>query len=316
MYAPPRTHVLEDSDDETKTDTKPLVGKDEEAGTSKPASASFVASDVNGMASAGSLFGSGFGSSTTAAAPRAGTSSPGDTDLHAKKPKLKKTGWIFSAAYYQQFFDVDAEDVSRRTTFVLLTPWRNTFHDLLEDTPDLYGPVWMCATLVFLIAMGGQYASYLSEGDARKKAEWNFDAHALVTSAGVIYGYTFVTPVLVFLSLRCVGGVVTTTSAPVVTSAPESKPISLVAILCAYGYSLACFIPASALSVFPSEASRWVCFSAATLAGAVFLVANVGKPLSKDAKGGVAFQTPFCGAIVGAHVLFGVLVKLWFFTHF
>jgi hypothetical protein len=70
------------------------------------------------------------------------------------------------------------------------------------------------------------------------------------------------------------------------------------------------------VSVTPSESIRVFAFGLATVAGATFLLNNAARPLSKDAKGGVAFQTPFCGSVVGMHVLFGIVVKLWFFTHF
>ena len=66
----------------------------------------------------------------------------------------------------------------------------------------------------------------------------------------------------------------------------------------------------------PSELFRWVAFVFAAAAGATFLLVNAARPLSKDAKGGVAFQTPFCACVVGGHILFGMVVKLWFFTHF
>ena len=229
-------------------------------------------------------------------------SDPNETE---KKRKLKKTSWVFSAAYYQQFFDVDTDDVLRRARHALLTPWHGGFQSVYDDTPDLYGPFWVCATLVFVIAMGGQYASYLS-GDAAKRASWNFDAHAVAASAFATYGYVFLVPALVYVALRCVANV-----------APGGdQNLSLIGLVCTYGYGCAAFVPASVASVVPSELFRVVAFALAAVAGATFLLVNAARPLSKDAKGGIAFQTPFCACVVGGHILFGVGVKLWFFTHF
>ena len=304
-YAPPPTHVLEDTDEDEQagsknTDAKPLL-TEEEAGPSKPALA-FAAGGATGLASVGAMFAGGAGPSTTSPETVPFASDPNETE---KKRKLKKTSWVFSAAYYQQFFDVDTDDVLRRARHALLTPWHGGFQSVYDDTPDLYGPFWVCATLVFVIAMGGQYASYLS-GDAAKRASWNFDAHAVAASAFATYGYVFLVPALVYVALRCVANI-----------APGGdQNLSLIGLVCTYGYGCAAFVPASVASVVPSELFRAVAFALAAVAGATFLLVNAARPLSKDAKGGIAFQTPFCACVVGGHILFGVVVKLWFFTHF
>jgi len=304
-YAPPPTHVLEDTDEDEQagsknTDAKPLL-TEEEAGPSKPA-LPFAAGGATGLASVGAMFAGGTGPSTTSPETVPFASDPNETE---KKRKLKKTSWVFSAAYYQQFFDVDTDDVLRRARHALLTPWHGGFQSVYDDTPDLYGPFWVCATLVFVIAMGGQYASYLS-GDAAKRASWNFDAHAVAASAFATYGYVFLVPALVYVALRCVANV-----------APGGdQNLSLIGLVCTYGYGCAAFVPASVASVVPSELFRVVAFALAAVAGATFLLVNAARPLSKDAKGGIAFQTPFCACVVGGHILFGVGVKLWFFTHF
>lgn len=305
-YAPPPTHVLEDTDEDEQagsknTDAKPLL-TEEEAGPSKPALA-FAAGGATGLASVGAMFAGGTGPTTTSPETTPFASDPNEND--PKKRKLKKTSWVFSAAYYQQFFDVDTDDVLRRARHALLTPWHGGFQSVYDDTPDLYGPFWVCATLVFVIAMGGQYASYLS-GDAAKRASWNFDARAVAASAFATYGYVFLVPALVYLALRCVANV----------TPGGDQNLSLIGLVCTYGYGCAAFVPASVASVVPSELFRWVAFVLAAAAGATFLLVNAARPLSKDAKGGVAFQTPFCASVVGGHILFGMVVKLWFFTHF
>jgi len=300
-YAPPPTHVLEDTDEDEEagsknTDAKPLLTKEETA-SSKPA-LPFAAGGATGLASVGSM---STGGGVSEPSPPPFASDPaGETE---KRQKLKKTSWVFSAAYYQQFFDVDTDDVLARARHALLTPWRGGFQTLYDDTPDLYGPFWVCATLVFLIAMGGQYASYLS-GDENKRASWNFDARDVATSAATTYGYAFIVPFVLYWVVRCFANV------------PTENRLSLIGLVCTYGYACVPFVPASLVSVTPSESIRVFAFVLATVAGGTFLLNNAARPLSKDAKGGVAFQTPFCGSVVGMHVLFGIVVKLWFFTHF
>ena len=301
-YAPPPTHALEDTDENDEagsknTDAKPLL-TEEKAGASKPA-LPFAASGASSLASVGATFAGG---SASAPPPPPLASDPLETE---KKPKLKKTSWVFSAAYYQQFFDVDADDVLRRAKHALLTPWHGGFQALYDDTPDLYGPFWVCATLVFVIAMGGQYASYLS-GNAERRARWNFDPHVVAASAAATYGYVFFVPIVAYFCLRCVANV----------RPGGEQNLSLIGLVCTYGYACFSFVPAGVVSVVPSESARWFAFALAAATGATFLLVNAARPLSRDASEGVAFQTPFCACVVGGHVLFAVVVKLWFFTHF
>ena len=304
-YAPPPTHVLEDTDADDEggsknTDAKPLLTT-EEIGPSKPA-LPFAAGGATGLASVGAMFAGGGASAPSAAPPPPLASDPLET---TKREKLKKTSWVFSAAYYQQFFDVDADDVLRRAKHALLTPWHGGFQALYDDTPDLYGPFWVCATLVFVIAMGGQYASYLS-GNAERRARWNFDPHVVAASAAATYGYVFFVPIVAYFCLRCVANV----------RPGGEQNLSLIGLVCTYGYACFSFVPAGVVSVVPSESARWFAFALAAATGATFLLVNAARPLSRDASEGVAFQTPFCACVVGGHVLFAVVVKLWFFTHF
>ena len=70
--------------------------------------------------------------------------------------------WIFSFKYYQKYFDVDTADVLRRIkkgTYGALGG--ALFLDDVKEKPDLYGAFWGCATLVFVVAMGGNFAEYL-----------------------------------------------------------------------------------------------------------------------------------------------------------
>lgn len=314
-YAPPVTKKpLLESDDESGdddvTDT-PLLGT--EIKSNPPVSNPFLPGGATGLASLSSTMKSSSSSASvserTASGGSGGATIPTTTGASDGTPKnqTKKTGWIFSLNFYQQFFDVDTSDVLARARSASLTPWQSVWTDSHEvDTnPDLYGPFWTCATLVFLIATGGEFSKFLSQTDETKRQQWNFDIHAVASSTAVMFGYVFVVPILAYLALRCVGG-----------NPGGNVPGGLARIICTYGYSLVVFVPASLLSIWPNEAFTWAVFLCAASAGALFLLNNVARPLSRDAKAGVAFQTPFVGAVVGAHVLFGVVVKLWFFTRF
>lgn len=67
--------------------------------------------------------------------------------------------------FYQQFFDVDTDDVIKRLLWSV-TPrpggsTENFFKNKIRGKPDLYGPFWICVTLIFSVAISGNVASYL-----------------------------------------------------------------------------------------------------------------------------------------------------------
>lgn len=219
----------------------------------------------------------------------------------AGKPAKKKTGWIFSAAYYQQYFDVDTDDVARRCAQAMINPTGGDFSASLDGNPDLYGPFWICATLIFLDAMGGNYALYLSKARSGAAAaeEWSFDVKKISICVAMFYGYVVFVPLAVYFTLRCFASVNT----------------SLVGLVCTYGYALAVYVPVSLLCIIPLEWMRWIFFLVGAAVSAAFIFSNL-HPLVAQSPKGVAFVTPFMGCVVGMHVLFGALLKLFFFQSF
>ncbi|KAK3749013.1 hypothetical protein QZH41_008687 [Actinostola sp. cb2023] len=81
--------------------------------------------------------------------------------------------WTFE--YYQGFFDVDTIQVCKRIIGSMVPAYRkNYLVSQIRPNPDLYGPFWVCATLVFTTAIAGNLASYLVEtGDH----QWVYDFH-------------------------------------------------------------------------------------------------------------------------------------------
>jgi hypothetical protein len=77
-------------------------------------------------------------------------------------PTLSPLG-LFSPSFYKQLFDVDTDAVLQRLRLSL-----NPFAEapfLSTGSPDLYGPVWISATLVFVIGACSNFASwYASSG--------------------------------------------------------------------------------------------------------------------------------------------------------
>ncbi|KAD7478627.1 hypothetical protein E3N88_01763 [Mikania micrantha] len=166
-------------------------------------------------------------------------------------------GWfrIFTIAAYQPYFDVDTSDVLERIKYSLL-PFGGSFNEKTASNPDLYGPFWICTTLIFVAASIGTFVTYLAHKLQHK--EWNYDINLVTWSAGLFYGYVLVVPLFLYVILKYF-----------------SAPSTLVQLFCLYGYSLFIFIPAMCLSVIPMEMFRWVITGVAGIMSALFVALNL-----------------------------------------
>ncbi|XP_027114598.1 protein YIPF1 homolog [Coffea eugenioides] len=166
-------------------------------------------------------------------------------------------GWFrtFSIAAYKPYFDVDTSDVVERIIDSLF-PFRGSFNEKTADRPDLYGPFWICTSLIFVAASIGTFVTYLSH--KLQKKEWDYDINLVTWSAGLFYGYVTIVPVGLYLILKYF-----------------SAPSGLVQLFCLYGYSLFVFIPALCLSVIPSQIVRWVIAGVAGFMSATFVALNL-----------------------------------------
>ncbi|XP_077309422.1 protein YIPF1 isoform X2 [Lithobates pipiens] len=88
-----------------------------------------------------------------------GNEDSANTELLAGQKKLAPF-WTFE--YYQTFFDVDTYQVLDRIKgSVLPIPGRNFVRLYVRSNPDLYGPIWICATLIFTITISGNLSNFL-----------------------------------------------------------------------------------------------------------------------------------------------------------
>lgn len=122
------------------------------------------------------------------------------------------------------------------------------FTEVTGTNPDIYGPFWLCATLVFVIGVTSNMASWLNTGEDQVRSPsslafngqtsvdsptvqmsvWHYD-FSLMTFAGfLVYGYVSVVPVVIWSALRYHG---------VSTSVAQ--------LLCLYGYAQVVYIPAA-----------------------------------------------------------------------
>ena len=215
-----------------------------------------------------------------------------NNDAQSGGARRRTTSWIFSLLFWQQYFDVDTEDVAVRIKNAIISPMSGTFRDVIGDNPDLWGPFWVCATLIFINALGTKYADYLTHDDS--EGDFTFDVTRVSFGVCMFYGYAFCVPAGLWFILRCFGGVNT----------------GLASLLCLYGYSLMVYVPMGILCLAPNQSLRWFAFLPSMAISSAFLFFNVRGVVAESPKG-LAFATPFMGCVVGAHACFGLLLKLY-----
>ncbi|MCO5610897.1 hypothetical protein L7F22_065140 [Adiantum nelumboides] len=106
---------------------------------------------------------------------------PTDADDSFSKPASgllqegESKGWqgFFSISRFSPYFNVDTADVLERIRDSLL-PYKGDFVEKVGHNPDIYGPFWICTTLIFVAAALGNFASYLSH--KMKDETWNSGA--------------------------------------------------------------------------------------------------------------------------------------------
>ncbi|KAI9084844.1 hypothetical protein K1719_033250 [Acacia pycnantha] len=187
---------------------------------------------------------------------------PRDADDTFSKPvsgseEAQQSSWFrtFTIAAYKPYFDVDTVDVLERIKESLF-PFRGTFTEKTASSPDLYGPFWICTTLIFVAASIGTFVTYVAH--KLKKEQWNYDINLVTWSAGLFYGYVIIVPLCLYVILKYF-----------------SAPAGLVQLFCLYGYSLFVFIPALCMSVVPLDIFRWVIAGVAGFMSATFVALNL-----------------------------------------
>ncbi|KAL0966992.1 hypothetical protein UPYG_G00303170 [Umbra pygmaea] len=206
--------------------------------------------------------------------------------------------WTFE--YYQTFFDVETHQVKERVLGSLL-PWpgKNFVSLYIRNNPDLYGPFWICATLVFVIAICGNISDFLVYlGKPQYKYVPEF--RKVTIAATAIYSYAWLVPLGLW-------GVLLWRNTKVI----NIVSYSFLEIVCVYGYSLAIYIPAVVLWIIPYNTVRWLSIIVALCLSGSVLVLTFW-PAVRDDKPRVAIAIMV--AIVAMHVLLAVGCKAYFFS--
>lgn len=205
----------------------------------------------------------------------------------------KRTVSFWTFEYYQQLFDVDTNQVVERILWSMIPrPGVSYLQHHIKPKPDLYGPFWICVTLVFTIAITGNLANYLQTA-ATRSYHWKYDFHAVTYAATAIFIYAWLIPIALWATLKWCGS--------------QEARLSFLEIVCVYGYSLSIYVPVSILWVIQIEWLQWLLVGVgAALSGSVLLM--TAWPAVQGDK-----RCIILAAILGLHLLLAAGFMLYFF---
>ncbi|XP_027223842.2 protein YIPF1 isoform X2 [Penaeus vannamei] len=209
---------------------------------------------------------------------------------------LKAGASFWNFEFYQQFFDVESKQVGDRIIWSMVPkPGVSYLQSYIRPNPDLYGPFWICMTLAFTTAITGNLANYLLTRPEDTYI-WRYDFHKVTLAATAIFAYAWLVPLAVWGILIWRG---------------SRAKISLLELLCIYGYSLAIFVPVSILWMVPQPWFKWcLAIVAPVLSGSV-LVRTVWPSLSHDTK---QVAITIAAFILILHATLALGFMLYFFT--
>lgn len=205
----------------------------------------------------------------------------------------KQTASFWTFEFYQQFFDVDTNRVVERILWSMIPrPGVSYLQHHIKPKPDLYGPFWICVTLIFTIAISGNLVNYLQTASTRNY-HWKYDFHTVTYAATAIFIYAWLIPAALWGTLKWYGS--------------QEARLSFLEILCAYGYSLSIYIPVSILWVIQIEWLQWLLVgTGAALSGSVLLM-TVWPTVQGDKR------CIILAAVLGLHILLANGFMLFFF---
>ncbi|XP_014325326.1 protein YIPF1 [Xiphophorus maculatus] len=212
----------------------------------------------------------------------------------------KKNAPFWTFEYYQKFFDIETHHVKERILGSLM-PWpgKNFIQVHLRKNPDLYGPFWICTTLVFAIAISGNLSTFLRYfGNSNYKYTAEFGKVSIAATA--IFSYAWLVPLGLW-------GLLLWRSNKIL----NLVSYSFMEIVCVYGYSLAVYIPAVVLWIPHVEWLRWLSIVVALCLSSSVLVMTFWPALRDD------HPKVIIATVVGIVLLNGLLAvgcKMYFFN--
>ncbi|XP_014238237.1 protein YIPF1 [Trichogramma pretiosum] len=192
---------------------------------------------------------------------------PSQMNQEQKNENQPRSFWTIE--YYQKFFNVNTNDVYERLKRSMIPHGvDNYFVSHIRPKPDLYGPFWVCITLIFAIAISGNLASYFASARSGKY-HWKYEFHIVSYAATCIFLYAFLFPLILWGALKWTKAQTPATDDELIET---NTDVGLLELVCLYGYSLTIYIPVAFLWTIQIALLQWTLVILATvLSGGVLL---------------------------------------------
>ncbi|KAF2160777.1 hypothetical protein M409DRAFT_70114 [Zasmidium cellare ATCC 36951] len=209
----------------------------------------------------------------------------------SRQPSSSSKRFLWSISFYQQFFDVDTDQILHRCRSTLYP--RQNFLDVMEGNPDLYGPFWIATTVVVILFLTGTISQYLAE---KGKGHFAYDFRLLSGAAGLVYGYLIFVPLGLWGVLKWFG----------------SESANLLECWSLYGYANLIWIPVAIVSWSPLTILNYAFVGVGFAFSAVFLFRNLYPVVSAtDAKTSRVLLI----VVIALHAGLAIAIKILFFAH-
>ncbi|KAI6184415.1 hypothetical protein M3Y97_00593800 [Aphelenchoides bicaudatus] len=201
---------------------------------------------------------------------------------------------FLSFKFYQQYFDVDTEQVQTRIiNSAFPKKGSNFIRDHVQPSPDLYGPLWISITLVFCASICGNFARYI---DSLGETKFTSDFTYVTGISTIIACYVLLVPLALYILFYYRN---------------TSIQYSYAELLTLYGYSLAIFIPVSVLWVLHFNWLRWTLIGVSIFLSG-FVLGNTIFDAIKTDKNKVLVLGVVCGVVV-LHAGLAIGMKEYYF---
>lgn len=226
--------------------------------------------------------------------PPSSISSSDQQDQQQPKPTdptqkfISKLLCVFS--FIRPYFKITYKDVKQRV-ISSFKPINNSFFEIAQSKPDLYGPFWIYTTLIYVIAAGGALSYYFTKSNSQ-----NYFQLFVPVAGTILYTFGFGFPLAFWLCLKFFGVL-----------------LKYVTVICIYGYSLTCFIPVLIICSCGFGWVQWLFLTYAILNSTGFVLINLWN-LIKGMENKKKYI--FIGVLVTCQLIFYLTVKLYFFGSF
>ena len=192
--------------------------------------------------------------------------------------------------YIGKYFNVELHDLKLKLKGAII-PFNKSFYQSIEINSDLYGPFWILTTIIFLIALIGNFSAYiLAEDKENFVYNYTYVPHAIF----IIYGFGFGAPLILWIISKFIFRI----------------DIDLMTNMCIYGYSYTILVPILILCIIPLKLIDTLALLYFLIHSCTFLFFNMYLIIEQKAPKAKYFVLALIG---GIQLALFFLLKFYFF---